>query len=72
MKVNIANGLVRVEGPKGKLEQAIHPNMKVASDGKAITVTRPDDADPHAGVFGDIVAFHPRSHANAVAEILLG
>jgi large subunit ribosomal protein L6 len=43
VKVNIANGLVRVEGPKGKLEQAIHPNMKVASDGKQVTVARPND-----------------------------
>src|SRR4051812_14365777 len=43
VKVNIADGLVRVEGPKGKLQQAIHPNMTVASDGKQVTVTRPND-----------------------------
>ena len=43
VKVNIANGVVRVEGPKGKLEQAIHPNMQVATDGKQLTVTRPND-----------------------------
>jgi large subunit ribosomal protein L6 len=43
VKVNIASGLVRVEGPKGKLEQVIHPNMKVTSDGKQVTVARPND-----------------------------
>ena len=41
--VNLADGLVRVEGPKGKLEQAIHPNMIVQSDGKTLTVARPND-----------------------------
>src|ERR1043166_7749185 len=43
VKVNVADGKVRVEGPKGKLEFAPHPAMKVASDGKAITIDRPDD-----------------------------
>ena len=43
VKVHIADGKVRVEGPKGKLELAPHPNMKVASDGKAITIARPND-----------------------------
>jgi len=43
VKIAIDNGVVRVEGPKGKLSQAVHPNMKVASDGKQITVTRPND-----------------------------
>ena len=52
VKVNIANGLVRVEGPKGKLEQAIHPNMKVASDGKQLTVTRPNDERQNRALHG--------------------
>ena len=43
VKVNVADGKVRVEGPKGKLEIVPHPNMKVASDGKAITIARPND-----------------------------
>jgi len=43
VKVAIDNGTVRVEGPKGKLEVAAHPAMKVESDGKEIKVTRPDD-----------------------------
>jgi large subunit ribosomal protein L6 len=43
VKVNLADGKVRVEGPKGELEITPHPNMKVESDGKAITVKRPND-----------------------------
>jgi large subunit ribosomal protein L6 len=45
VKVQVANGTVRVEGPKGKLEFVHHRNMTVKHDeaGKAIAVTRPDD-----------------------------
>ncbi|HLJ98018.1 MAG TPA: 50S ribosomal protein L6 [Gemmataceae bacterium] len=45
VKVQVADGTVRVEGPKGKLELTCHPNMHVEHDDKAkvIRVTRPDD-----------------------------
>jgi large subunit ribosomal protein L6 len=45
VKVQIAEGVIRVEGPKGKLEMTPHPAMKVQQDEKtkAIVVTRPDD-----------------------------
>jgi large subunit ribosomal protein L6 len=43
VKVSIANRLVKVEGPKGKLEFTHHAGVGVAADGKQITVTRPDD-----------------------------
>jgi large subunit ribosomal protein L6 len=45
VKVQLTNGTLRVEGPKGKLELAYHPRMTVQHDegGKAIRVTRPDD-----------------------------
>lgn len=45
VKVQVAEGKVRVEGPKGKLEFSPHPAMKIAFDdkAKAINVTRPDD-----------------------------
>src|SRR5690242_13195392 len=43
VKVQVDAGKIRVEGPKGKLEFEWHPNMKVASDGKAVTVERPDN-----------------------------
>jgi large subunit ribosomal protein L6 len=52
VKVNIAGTTVKVEGPKGKLEIAHHPNMKVASDGKAVTVTRPDDERQNRALHG--------------------
>jgi large subunit ribosomal protein L6 len=44
VKVSVANRLVKVEGPKGKLEFTHHPGVNVAADAKGITVTRPDDA----------------------------
>src|SRR5579859_92291 len=43
VKVHLADGKVRVEGPKGKLEIVPHPNMKVEADAKAITIKRPND-----------------------------
>jgi large subunit ribosomal protein L6 len=44
VKVAIADGKVRVEGPKGKLEFAYHPKMQVKQDpAKGLLVTRPDD-----------------------------
>jgi large subunit ribosomal protein L6 len=45
VKVKVADGKVFVEGPLGKLEQAVHRNIKVEFDDKAkeIKVTRPND-----------------------------
>jgi large subunit ribosomal protein L6 len=45
VKVQVAEGKVRVEGPKGKLEFAHHPTMKVQQDDKtkALLITRPND-----------------------------
>jgi large subunit ribosomal protein L6 len=43
VKVQVADGKIKVEGPKGKLEFSWHPAMKVESDGKAVKITRPDD-----------------------------
>jgi len=44
-KVSVADGLVKFEGPKGKLELRVHPLIKVAMDTakKELVVTRPDD-----------------------------
>jgi large subunit ribosomal protein L6 len=52
VKVAVAGGKVKVEGPKGKLELTYHPNMKVESDGKAIKVTRPDDDRQNRALHG--------------------
>src|SRR6266566_1699837 len=43
VKVQVSDGKIRVEGPKGKLELVPHPAMKVEADGKAVKVTRPND-----------------------------
>jgi large subunit ribosomal protein L6 len=45
VKVQVADGKVRVEGPKGKLELVHHPSITVRHDdkAKAIQVSRPDD-----------------------------
>jgi large subunit ribosomal protein L6 len=43
VRAQVADGKVRVEGPKGKLELVFHRNMKVQLEDKAIRVTRPDD-----------------------------
>ncbi len=52
VKVTIANGTITVEGKGGKLTQELHPNMKVVSDGKAVTVTRPDDERQNRALHG--------------------
>lgn len=43
VKLSVTNGLVKVEGPKGKLETTHHPRMTVKVEGNTLTVTRPDD-----------------------------
>lgn len=52
VKVNVANGVIKVEGPKGKLELTYHPNIKVESDGTVINVTRPDDQQQNRALHG--------------------
>lgn len=52
VKVAVANGQVKVEGPKGKLELAYHPNMIVKADGKQLTVERPNDERQNRALHG--------------------
>src|SRR3954468_17907652 len=42
-KVSVADQLIKVEGPKGKLELTVHPRITVKQDGDNLVVTRPDD-----------------------------
>lgn len=53
-KVTVQDHLVRIEGPKGKLEQRIHPLIKVRvdSDKKEIVVERPDDEKQSKALHG--------------------
>jgi large subunit ribosomal protein L6 len=54
VKVHYADGKIRVEGPKGKLEFTPHPAMAVKHDDKArrIDVTRPDDERTNRALHG--------------------
>ncbi|MBM4070424.1 MAG: 50S ribosomal protein L6 [Planctomycetes bacterium] len=54
VKVQVAPGTVKVEGPKGKLELAPHPAMTVVHDDKSqtIQVTRPDDERQNRSLHG--------------------
>lgn len=54
VKIRVADGKVNVEGPKGKLELAYHPQMRVEYDeaGKVIRVTRPDDERSNRALHG--------------------
>ncbi len=44
--ITVDSGHVRVQGPKGNLEQFITPNVTVKLDDGVLTVTRNDDSKP--------------------------
>lgn len=52
VKVELANSVLTVEGPKGKLEQDIHPNAVVEVDGNVISVNRKDESQLSRSVHG--------------------
>ena len=54
VKVEINGTTIQVSGPKAKEPLALnfHPNMKVASDGKTLTVTRPGDDRENRALHG--------------------
>jgi large subunit ribosomal protein L6 len=53
-KVTVADHLVKVEGPKGKLEQQVHPLITVKMDTtrKELVVTRPNDEKQSKALHG--------------------
>ena len=53
-KVNVADRLIKVEGPKGKLELHVHPLITVKMDGekKELVVTRPNDEKQSKALHG--------------------
>jgi len=53
-KVSIQEHLVRVEGPKGKLELKVHPliTVKMGEGNKEVVVTRPDDQKQSKALHG--------------------
>src|SRR5436190_7515364 len=53
-KVTLADHLIKVEGPKGKLEFNVHPKITVKMDDakKELVVTRPDDEKSSKALHG--------------------
>jgi large subunit ribosomal protein L6 len=52
VKVSVANGDVKVEGPKGKMHFPFNPMVKVEVAGGEVKVTRPDDSRMARGLHG--------------------
>jgi large subunit ribosomal protein L6 len=54
VKVNVQDHLVKIEGPKGKLELNVHPaiTVKLDDDKKNLVVTRPDDEKQSKALHG--------------------
>ena len=51
--VNISEkNVVTVKGPKGTLETAVNPNIKVGVDGSEVKLTRPSDMPEHRSLHG--------------------
>ena len=52
VKVTLDGVHIVVEGPKGKLEQDLHPDMTVTVEGEELLVTRPSDDKDHRALHG--------------------
>lgn len=50
--VTFANNVVTVKGPKGELQQTVHPNIMVAIDNGVVTVARPNDDKENRAMHG--------------------
>jgi large subunit ribosomal protein L6 len=52
VKVHVTEGLVRVEGPRGKLERRLVPEVSVAVEGNTVLVKRNDESRRGRSVHG--------------------
>jgi large subunit ribosomal protein L6 len=52
VKVQVANGDVKVEGPKGKMHFPFNPLVKIEVAGGEVKVSRPDDSRQAKGLHG--------------------
>ena len=52
VKVQVRDGGVRVEGPKGTLVRALDPAVSVTVEGKTLSVKRQDDSNRSRGLHG--------------------
>jgi large subunit ribosomal protein L6 len=70
VKVEVKKGLFRAEGPRGKLEQRIHPDIKIEHDKEAgeVRFSRPTESKRHKSLHG----LAQRLVGNAVAGVSEG
>lgn len=52
VKVSLSDGVVAVEGPKGRLTQDIHDDIKMEIKESQLTLTRPSDSRRHRAMHG--------------------
>ena len=53
VKINVQeDNLITVEGPKGKLTQALHPEMQIEMENGVMMVKRPSDSQNHRSLHG--------------------
>jgi large subunit ribosomal protein L6 len=52
VKVEIGPGLIKVEGPKGQLEQSVHQRLVVKQDDATLLVERPTDSKMFRSLHG--------------------
>jgi large subunit ribosomal protein L6 len=52
VQIEISGNTVKVNGPKGKLAQTVHSDMKLTVDGDMVKVDRPSDAKEHRSLHG--------------------
>lgn len=52
VKLHVADGVARVEGPKGKLSRALPSDVTVAIEGRTATVHRGDDSNRGRSIHG--------------------
>jgi large subunit ribosomal protein L6 len=52
VEVRVDGRTVQVKGPKGQLARDVHPEMRVAVSGGAVTVSRPSDGRQHRALHG--------------------
>jgi large subunit ribosomal protein L6 len=67
-KVAVEDGVFKVEGPKGKVEQALLPEVSVEIDGAVVTVGRTGESRQHRARHGLMRALL----ANAVQGVSVG
>ncbi|WP_448587211.1 50S ribosomal protein L6 [Thermocrinis sp.] len=56
VKVSFKDGVLGVEGPKGKLSMKVHPDIKLTLEDSTIKLERPSDAPFHRAIHGTMGA----------------